>query len=466
MQNLKLAFGALVLGFLLLMSCNKSSLIGSDLLEEDEFDLRSSDDIEILARSVYAQPVKTFDTISNFQLTDYLIGQIDDPVFGTYASSLFVEFDLSLSGKPDFEGQILDSAIIILAFDGSNAYGGALNQPIEVEISKIANRFEPGTNYFSNDEIATGEILGTVTMFPSPDSVRIEIPNSTSLRVLPPHFRIPLPAALAQEIFSNTDSINFNSSNDFQNFFPGLAFKPVGTNQGIFGVELRAPVNPSPRIEFFYHQDTLFESYSFPVGTFATKLTTFTHDHSNTIVDEFVQKGQAGGDSLLFIQSMEGVDIEIEFPDLSAYQGIVVNKAELIFEIDSLPGYDLSLYPPTERLIINEIETDGDNDDFTIIEDLITLITRYSASGAFTIFGGAPDDDGVYSMNITAHFQRIVDGEVSNKLLITPLNGNDQPPFSGLTQGLNRGNKAFRSVIKGPGHPNGRMKLVLNYTKL
>ena len=80
MQNLKLAFGALCLGFLLLMSCNDPTDIGGGLLDVDPFNIQSTEDIEILASTVFTERVLTYDTTINFQLTNYLLGKIDDPI--------------------------------------------------------------------------------------------------------------------------------------------------------------------------------------------------------------------------------------------------------------------------------------------------------------------------------------------------------------------------------------------------
>lgn len=455
MQNLKLAFGALCLGFLLLMSCNDPTLIGGNVLEGDEFNIEFTEDIEILASTVYAEPVLTYDTIINLQLTDYLLGQIDDPIFGSYKSSVYVEFDINGGIKPNFEGQTLDSAIIILPFDGLNTYGAALGESFDIQLSELSTRFEGGTNHFSDEEISTMGILETVTVIPSMDSVVVGTLNSTDIDTIFPQVRIPVPMALAQRIFTNTDSINFNSSNDFQNFFPGLELKPVGGSNGMFGLQLRASGRVA-RMEFFSH-DTIQKSYSFPVGSFTTKFSTFEHDPTGSTLQDFVEQGKSGGDSLLFVQSLEGTNIQLEFTNLEDLQDIVVNKAELFFEADSLPGDDFELYPLTEQMIINEVTEEGETE---LIEDLIILIGRYGSTDGLSIFGGSPDEDRVYRMNISGHFQRMIDGEATNILRITPLNGGDD-----LT-GLNRGNKASRTVIKGPGRTTGRMKLVLNYTKI
>lgn len=456
MQNLKLAFGALCIGFLVLMSCNDPSLIGTDVLEEDQFNIQAADDIEILARTVYADPVRTFDTIIAYQLSEYLVGQIDDPIFGSYKSSTFVEFDVNGGLRPEFTGNTLDSAVIILPFDTSSYYGNALYQSFDIEISRLSSTFPSSTNHFSDEEVMTSEVLGVATIFTSPDSVVVNVPNSTDLDTLPPHFRIPLAPFLAQEIF-NLDSTSFESNDNFQDVFAGLAFRPVGGANGIFSLNLKAPFLIVPRIQYYYHQNTVFSSYLFPVGNFATKFTTFEHDYTGTMVEEFVAQGQSAGDSLLFIHSMEGTDIELEFPDLTDFQDIVVNKAELIFEVESLPGDDIMLYPPTEQLVINQVDADGEVD---FVEDLMSLFQRYNVEQTFGLFGGTLSDEMTYSMNITEHFQRIVDGEASNILRISPFNG------GGDFTDLNRGNQASRVVIRGPKNSKGKMKLILNYTKI
>lgn len=454
MQNLKLTFGVLCIGFLLLMSCNDATLIGSDVLEEDQFNIQSSEDIEILARTVYAEPVRTFDEVINFQLINYLIGKVDDPIFGTYQSSVFTEFTLN-GLSPDFTGKTLDSAIILLPFDSlTMGYGeDIIGQSFDVELHQLATRFGDAEFHLSDETIEVSEFLGTVQMVPSTDLVTIDVPNSDTTQQLPPHFRIPLPTALAEKIF-NAPSTAFDSTAAFQDFFPGIEFRPAGGPNAIFGVQLRG--NLTAQMQFFF-SDTLERVYNFPVSNTSTKMTTFDHDFTGSIVDEFVQKGNEGGDSLLFVQSLEGTDIELTFPNLEDLGDIVVNKAELIFEVDSIPGDDFDLYSPTPQMMVNQVEDDG---DLVLIEDLGILIARYGEVDGFAIFGGSPDDDRIYSLNISGHFQRMIDGEATNVLRITPLNG-DRTFFN-----LNRGNEASRVVIKGPENTQGRMKLVLNYTKI
>lgn len=462
MQNLKLAFGALFVGLLCLMSCNDPTLIGGDVLESDQFNIQSTEDIEILASTVYAEPVRTFDSIINYQLTDYLIGQIDDPIFGRYKSSVYVEFDVNGGIKPDFTNEVLDSAIIVFPLNTSNSYGDAYGQTFDLDFSIISQRLEASLNRFSNEGVDVDPVLQTIPVTPSSADVLFISDDNDTTR-LDPHLRIPVPDVLAQEIYqeANTDFTDsttvFDSNNDFQDFFPGFFISPTSSMpNGMFSVQLRSSTFGA-RMEFHTSRlDTTFV-YSFPVGSFTTKFTTFDHDFSGTIVEDFVGQGKSGGDSLLFVQSLEGTDIQLEFAGLADFQDIVVNKAELVFEADSLPGENYDLYPLTPQLMINEVTDDGETE---LIEDLIILIGRYGSTDGLNIFGGSPDENGVYRMNISGHFQRMVDGEATNILRITPLNG------GGDLTSLNRGNRANKAVIKGPGRTTGRMKLVLNYTKI
>ena len=147
-----------------------------------------------------------------------------------------------------------------------------------------------------------------------------------------------------------------------------------------------------------------------------------------------------------FLQAMEGTKVELEFTNLDNFRNILVNKAELIVSIDSLlPGDDLDQWPPIDQLLLNEVTEDGES---VLIEDVLFRPRLADLQG---FFGGFSRDDNTYRMNISTHFQRMVDEESSSTLELIP---------------YSRGNKASRLVLKGVGRTEGAVRMEVFYTKL
>lgn len=459
MQSLKFTFGTLCLGFLLLISCNDPSLIGSDLLEEDQFNIRFSDSVRFEAKTVFGDSVRTYDTLTAGQLFNYQFGRIDDPVFGPYSSTIYVEFQLNGGQIPSFEGETFDSAVLILPFDGFNTYGDPFGKQFEMEILRLGDPLDEDMNHYSDEVVMSTTLLETVTFTVDSSIVEINDPETGELDTLPAHIRIPVPSSLANEIFT-ADSIDLATNDEFQAFFPGLAFRPTTSTEGMIGIQLRAPTPIAPLMQFFHHSTEDTTTYLFPIGTSAAKFTTFDHEFGGTVVEDFVNQGAMGGDSLLFLQAMEGANIELDFTNLDDFQNIVVNKAELIIPLDSFPGDDESLAPPIDFLIANQIDETG---ELILIEDLqfIFFVRRLSIQDQGSLYGGFVDeDDNSYHLNITTHFQRMIDGETTNRMMITPYNsGGDGTIY-------NRGDRASRSILRGPGNAKGGMRLDLFFTKI
>jgi len=449
MQNFKFLLGSFCLSLLILFSCNDPSILGSELLEEDQFDLQFSDDFRIEASTVEGDPILAYNSgplVVNFQL-----GRIDEPIFGEYNSTVFMEFELNADLKPEFgDGATLDSAVIILPFSGFNTYGGALGREFEVDLLRIQENISGFDSLSTNTEIAT-EFLETVTF--TVDSSDVEVINHVTgeLDTLDGHIRIAVPQALADEIFNapNPDS-TFSTDDNFQDFFSGIALRPTANTDGMIGTQLLTPNTINASMQFFHHNPSVDTSfYLFPVGTFSVKTVNFNHDYNGSVVGDFIEQGTTGGDSLLFLQSMEGTNIELEFTNLADFQDIVVNRAELVFSLDSIFGDDLESYPPIEQLELNQILEDGTSQR---VDDLEFLFLTRDFAETFSLFGGTLDEEtNTYRMNFSTHFQRMIDGDVINKLEIVP---------------FSRINQATRSVIKGPGRSNGAMRLEVFYTAL
>jgi hypothetical protein len=129
---------------------------------------------------------------------------------------------------------------------------------------------------------------------------------------------------------------------------------------------------------------------------------------------------------------MQGLMAAVEIPYLTTYAGKIINSAELDLYVAELPDSDLTYFPPIAQIIALRRNSGG---ELVVIDDV-----GVNPNNLSTYFGGQPikQDDGTYkyTINLSLHAQRIINGTVSETIYIAPF------PREG---------NARRMVLKGPG---------------
>jgi hypothetical protein len=249
------------------------------------------------------------DNISSVQsnnLSTYLLGQFNDPVYGNSDVSILSQLRLQ-STNPDFgENPVLDSVVLSLPLfisqiTGTDEDSGKDNYILDsifgegtfklgvYESNQFLADIDPGDDgdfespksYYSNQfaefesNILTSNPLTTITeggvtlssefskdITPS-DSTRTQIYfdkldeiNVDTLR-LSPRITIKLDTEFFQQkILDQQNSINLLSQNSFENFFRGLYIKAVSTNDQSVMVNLSI-INQESNITLYYRSDRL-----------------------------------------------------------------------------------------------------------------------------------------------------------------------------------------------------------------
>jgi hypothetical protein len=434
-------------------ACTNSTAIGSGLLDSDRQDIQFSEDFVMQTATTLGDSVLTFNPILSSQLTDYLVGEYQDPIFGKVRSSVYTQVSTSGAGKPSFDGNILDSVVLVLPYRMEEEYGN-INTQYSIDILRIddAARFGEFDNPYaevlwSNETFMTESTpIGSISFVPnSTDTITIESPNNDSLGffldTLAPQLRIRLEDDFASELF-NTNTNNpedsiFFSDDKFTAFFNGMHINPTSENEGLIDFGLRS--NSDAGIFVYYHTDTTDNAYQFPFAAGDLKFPNYKHDYTGSIAETFVN--EPTGDSLFFLHGLAGVNSTLEFPNLDNLRGdIAINKAELIFTVADLPE-DLDIYELPSQIFLTEIDAAG---ELAVIEDAFIP----------AIFGGElteyTDRPATYSMTITAHLQNFLKGSATNDLGVVVL-GRERSPN--------------RVVFYGGGHSTYPVKLLVHYTQ-
>lgn len=455
-------------------ACNESTIVGSDVLPPgDGVNLVQTDTLTIRSSTRIGDTVRVYDQDFRLQLGNYLCGRLEDPVFGESTSQIFSQFRLS-AVSPDFEGARFDSLVLALAWDQAGLYGN-LDEGQGFSVNQLSESMDATATYYSDQTFMTGSEIGRA------DNVIANPDDSVSVggTLSGPQLRIKLDDALGESFMAPENFLFFeNDSLMFLEFFNGLNIAPDATNDAMLSFNFESQ---DTKMTLYYSQfidvdsieidpvsgDTTFvtdpvsgdtlqtelaipRTFDFIVNSLAAKSTNYDHQHDQGSVQGFLD-GTESGDSLIFVQSMEGLLGVVEFPFAEQFDDIIVNKAELFVTVGDFT--DTSSFPLPEQLLVLE---ENDNGDLVLIDDVVVSLSVGSAD--FEVFGGNPveDSDGGtfftrYRLNLTSHFQNIVDGTDAPQIFLTT---------------FPREEVASRVVFGGATNSQYGMKLILTYTKL
>ncbi|MBE0642268.1 MAG: DUF4270 family protein, partial [Bacteroidales bacterium] len=263
----------------------------------------------------------------------------------------------------------------------------------------------------------------------------------------PPHIRLNLSAqnpAFAQKILQGSE-LELADNENFVEFIKGLYITADPVSQG--GKITYFNLNSSlSKIDLHYsniNYDSL--TYSFVLGGECARFNRFDHgDYLNAdpVLKEqlsapTVEEAMELGNDKLYLQSMQGININFRLPHLEAWNSngrIAITRAELIMPVIE-PSDD---YPEPSRLLLGTYDEDG---------ELVQIIDNNEGA---TFFGGSYDSTRTeYRFRITRHLQQILNGTEENRELVLLVSS--------------RSIQGNRAVIGGPGRTSSAMRLELIY---
>ncbi len=425
----------------LTFSCVDPSDLGSDLLQEDRAEVNFIDTLTIRATTVRGEPPFVYGPAIANQQSSYLLGQLTDPLFGLSEATIYGSPRLDFF-SPDFSNTQLDSIVLLLPYNrDSMVYYGFWNEEFTLDVFRLSERIDRNRFYTSDTSFAVNPVpLGSKTFVPKPfDSLEVGQYNSTFIDTikLPPHLRIPLSAEFGNE-FLQLDSLTLDNDEAFLDYFNGFQVKASSTNRGLLSFNLLNPIGGI--YVYFTKDDTLKRQFLIQMDQFSSRFSTFEHDYSGSLAEDFIDDEELG-DSLLFVQGLAGLETRIEIPHVRNLEGLIINQAELIVEFENLEQDIDSIYAPALQVGLFTTSRNG----------VLDFVLGNSLDDIPRIFGGVlsdPDNrSGIYKMNISAHFQEMVNGEEDNVLFLTA---------------FPKSERAYRSVLKG----TSSIKLNITYSRL
>ncbi len=449
MKNSHLVLLVLVVTMFIVPSCNKPSVIGGELLEQDQVNIAFTDSVTIVAKTIVADSIQTFD-LDN-QLDFFLCGDLEDPIFGGVKATNYVQGRLSFNNPQFLPTDEIDSVVLELVYDTIAMYGNFLESHT-ISVHRLTEDLDNSDSYYSNDAFMFDPMpLGTKTFIPDPVSTVPVISyydDEARFDTLIPLLRVPLDNSFAQEIFDleEMDATVFSNDTLFLEQFKGFYIETEGVNkESLLSFQYR---NVGSRVQIYYtRQDTIPKQFDLIFSNASVKTVSFDHYGASTSqMSPFIENTSLG-DSLLFVQGMEGVNVSFKFPYIEDLNDLIINKATLELTVATLPGDDIEIFEPGDQLLLSEKTEDG---ELLLIEDVI----RAFNVGNISVFGGELETDEMmdlhtYTLNLSGVLQDMVAGEVSNEVILTMFLS---------TQ------RANRSIIFGPQHSTYPAKLNITYT--
>ena len=491
MKNTWIALVGLAVVLTIAASCNKTSLLGSELFETDKLNLKFTDTLTINVLNDAPAPV-LMSVKGAVPFDNLCVGNVPDAYFGKTESTIYANFGTRGTGVivyPDFlsvSTAIVDSVRLILPY-ATGTYGDTTATQ-KLSAYRLSEELKADTIYSDKTFATNSTALGSLTFTPKPttyvQSFIPTLPTATVQKIdtftYVPHISIPLDINLGKAILA-LDSLPYRDTtaygSGFNAWLKGVIVKAEMPAKCMLSVNIGTSVGTLPTgvtsrpagIYIYYRRnatDTVRSVFRFQT-TGQKRYANYKNDVQTGKIKDFVGN-KPKSDSLIFLSSLGGAIARFEMPNLKSLGKIAVNRAEIEFTIND--ETDTKTFPPLEQLLLlrgvaqipdgNLVQLNGILSMININNQAIndTQQQGYSAATFSTIpeFGGyVVTENGVrkYKMVITQHIQRIIFGSEGTQVYVVP-------HFQYT--------RAGRVVLYGLTHPNAkyRPKVNLFYTKV
>ncbi|HUR30337.1 MAG TPA: DUF4270 family protein [Saprospiraceae bacterium] len=443
----------LTLLVLIISSCTKPVLIGSDFLDDEKASLNFVENFDL---NFYTE--KTDSVIvhsgnnTTLQLVTYLLGNIDEPVFGKYSAEIYAQPVLPTVATR-LMGATLDSVVLQLRYDTLGNYG-SLTEPVTIEVYRMTENPNFNQTYYSDTRFMTDSdisaMLGSKTFVPKPfDSTTVD-----TIKIAP-SIRIPLSKFKLGDL-TMQDSAVFNHQDSFLNYLNGLhiVMKDANNTNTMLGIDL---LNATSGLIFYYDNGaSMNQEFKFVFSLGGIKVVHMEHDYAGSLVEPSLTSDPES--QYWFVQGLSGVTTKMQVNGLDQLGNVIINQAELEVYCTFPDGDNPALYPPIQYLVTQHM-TDSFPVNSTDVNIALSRVSGDHMSQGFKVlYGGVLEEVTAgppavykYTMKVTSQIKDIYEGKKENVIYFNPF---EKP------------NVPNRSVMFGPGHPEFAPRLRIYYTAL
>ena len=424
---------------LTLASCKKSpETIGNNLISDNDFiGIYHTDNVVIYSHSY-------LDSIGTKNVSNALLGSMNDPIFGLSQAGFCTQFHLSAEGQSFGDNPVMDSLVLQLSLSGY--YGDTMAwQTVHAYVLTDSLSFYEDYNNLSEIPYDPIDQANGFQFCPRPKTTTHVVGTDTINNAI---IRIPLSAELGNYLM-NLDPEAYSEPDLFKELFKGLRLEcsPVTGDGNVSYINLTA--NTITQLQLYYHNQNMPNNlmrYNFYVTSSDTYFNQITHDYSmgeSEFVSQVVEGDTAKGQQKLYLQTMGGVRAKLVFPEIPHWQDtcegghIVINDAKLI-----IPAAieDSSVYTKPHTMVLVGLNADG-----------TTYILPDYLEGSSYIGGTYNANTNTITFRISEYLQNLVQNKKENL---------------GISLGINgAAYNSQRIVVNGPEAQQGeRMRLSITYS--
>lgn len=440
---------ALSLG-IVIMSCNDSIEVGSEILENN-LDVQV-DLIDITAQLVFPDSIQTFNKNASdgYSTTRYMVGEMEDDAYGVTESILYFNVSLLSNLPEDIADFQFDSVVMILPYDTLGSYGPDGTE-FDISLHQLVEPFQmmDDEKLYSTDGLEfemIPDFSGAITVNHR-DSVSVGNHLQDTLGVVErPQLRLPLDPQKWMEIFQDKDTLDRET---IEMEAKGYALKASSSDKNSLiglGMQYQASSSTSNMgvIRFYLKEnddDMTPRVYNLNLGRF--RQSQFIHDYAGSNIETIIANNSQ---EEMYLQSQGGVEIELDLSGAKDDTDFILNSASIEFAIIEIEPQDAaSDYPAPVRIFAKHL-VDGVErvvDDFSVEQKFSEIREREEVGGETVRF---------YKIDITNHVTQILNEEVdTDKIILFPQEKSTRP---------------FRVKLCGPEHPLYPTRLTLVKTTI
>ena len=415
-------------------ACNDPVLVGSGLLDEDSLDIGFTDALVVSGKTIEGEPSVTFRNFANgYTATTYMIGEMDDAVFGKSKSTTYFTPTLGTITLPEFTRGNLDSVVLSIPLDSVGFYGD-INATHNLELKALANRIdlETDSTLFSDLSLETTDVLATSSLrLDYRDSTRIKgyvTTDPDTILTVFPQLRMTLENDFWINLSASEDSLTQEKLLDA---LPGFELSTTPSSSSTVGLSLSTASN---LLFYFTQSDNTRTIYNIPLGRI--RHSNFTFDYAGSDLGESLEKDD---EPLFYLQSQAGVEIALDISDIRNYQDQILNAATMQLSILS---EDETLYNPTQAIFALARNEDGDLEVVGTPSNPDNPIQERFENGMSSLS---------YSLDLTSHLNQVKKGNYASDTIFLTANSKAERPN--------------RSIIYGTNHPDFPLEVNLILTK-
>jgi len=445
------------LALIFIVSCNKESDFGNELLGDENFpNSIFTDTFQIQFDTKYS------DTVTTDNLLYAMLGVNNDAVFGKNYSTFYAQLRLpnnNIDLKAPGTAFVIDSLVLQLPYKFQTnkniiRYNGDTTKTVNLQAFQMMEKLVDNSYYTSKVHFNLGQMLGEKSVTGS--SKKVVVNNhidSTKWDTLPAHIRIKITDNnLIQTLQNQTATTGFASTEAFNDILNGIAILPSDTTRNDVGCIYTIDyTNANSGLMLYYHR----------VGTTAANkkgklrielnnnsisAAQYNNNYTGTLVEQFVNNSNAN-DSLGFIQGLNGVNTLVKFPTIKNLgTKVMINKAELKLYPTTIAGTESYASPELIGFVLKS--ADG---KMSVISDF--------ANFDFPLDGGKPQSETVngetvkvYKLSLTLYLQKVLQNQEPGDNLYLIIAG--------------KSNNSANMVIKGGSAQQLKAKLRLYYSPI